>query len=98
MNYEYLSEAEVELDETTDYYDRRQEGLGMEFYGEVIDAVGQIIDHPEMWPKVSRRTRRCLVDRFPYSVIYHYNKPQQHIAIVAIAHNSRKPGYWKNRL
>jgi hypothetical protein len=33
MNYIVIPEAQTELDETTDYYDRRQEGLGMEFYG-----------------------------------------------------------------
>jgi hypothetical protein len=51
-----------------------------------------------MWPKVSRRTRRCLTDHFPYGVIYYYNKQQQHIAIVAIAHNKQGPGYWKERM
>jgi hypothetical protein len=36
------------------------------------------------------------VKRFPYHVIY--LEKQNDIRILAIAHDRRKPGYWKSRL
>jgi hypothetical protein len=36
------------------------------------------------------------VTRFPYHVIY--LEMATHIRILALAHDRRKPGYWKGRL
>ena len=40
--------------------------------------------------------RRFAVKRFPYHVFY-LEAPLE-IRILAVAHDRRKPGYWKNRL
>ena len=42
------------------------------------------------------QVRRRAVRRFPYHVVY-LEAPSQ-IWILAIAHDRRKPGYWKDRL
>jgi hypothetical protein len=42
-------------------------------------------------------TRRCLIAKFPYGVIYHYSPEQDEIVIVAIAHLHRRPDYWVSR-
>jgi len=39
--------------------------------------------------------RRCRLRRFPYSVVYTQDGPD--ILVLAIAHQHRKPGYWKRR-
>jgi len=41
-------------------------------------------------------TRRYLVRRFPFAVIY-FNAPDKGIYVVAVAHHSRQPGYWGSR-
>jgi len=40
--------------------------------------------------------RRCLVKKFPFSVIYSVQGDV--VYVIAIAHGSREPGYWKHRL
>jgi len=40
--------------------------------------------------------RRCLIKRFPYSILYGINVDM--IVIIAIAHLHRKPNYWQGRL
>ena len=40
--------------------------------------------------------RRRAVTRFPYHVVY--LEMASHIRILAIAHDRRRPGYWKGRL
>jgi len=41
------------------------------------------------------RTRSWLLTRFPYRLIYRVR--DEDVYIVAIAHTSRRPGYWQNR-
>ena len=45
--------------------------------------------------RLSREYRRVLVSRFPYIVVYEM-RPDE-IAVAAIAHTSREPGYWERR-
>jgi len=40
--------------------------------------------------------RRCRLHRFPYSVIY--TQDGADILVLAVAHQHRKPGYWRKRL
>lgn len=98
MNYIFLPEARDELDAHMDYYENIQPGLGRDFHNEIVSALSNIIDHPQMWPKVEGEIRRYLTNEFPFSVFYRYNQPEQQIVIYAIMHNKQHPDYWKGRL
>jgi len=53
---------------------------------------------PIFIPKIGKYfSRRCLVYKFPYGVIYQYQEDKNEILIVAIAHLHRKPDYWYSR-
>jgi len=94
--YEFLPEAEEEMNEAARFYERRKEGLGLEFLNEVEQTIASILAHPRPGPTISPNIRRRIVRRFPFGVLYaiHGNK----IAIVAVAHLKRRPGYWKGRI
>jgi hypothetical protein len=99
MTFSFHPEAEGELVAAQDFYDGREFGLGKDFVDEVdevYDTIGRIVRFPDSWPRASHRTRRCLCNRFPYSVIYRSTKTE--ITIYAVAHQKRKPGYWRDRL
>ncbi len=96
MNYLFHPAAEAKFQEAVDYYDESEEGLGDEFDVELHATISRIVRHPDSWPLYSYRTRRCLCSRFPYSIVYRHM--QDRIAIYAVAHQKRKPGYWKDRL
>lgn len=96
MNIEFLAPAETELIDATAYYNLQSEGLGFEFAVEVKRTIERIIQYPEAWSKLSKRTRRCRTNRFPYGVIYQVRG--EIILIVAIMHLSRDPQTWKSRL
>jgi plasmid stabilization system protein ParE len=51
---------------------------------------------PHRWPTYLHGTRRLVIQRFPFSVIYLDDSDL--ITIIAVAHSKRKPGYWKDRL
>jgi hypothetical protein len=89
-------DAENEVDNSIGFYEERQPGLGLDFQREVIDGISKIHDAPTCWPKHKYGTRKFLLPRFPF-YIYYIDLPD-YIWIVAVAHCSRNPNYWKDRL
>lgn len=87
--------AEDEMNEAAAFYDSRMEGLGMSFLREVERATQKIVDHPELYPRVSRRVRRMMLRRFPYSVLY--SVVGGVIYVLALASQKRRPFYWRTR-
>lgn len=95
MKFSFHPEARFELAQTVEYYQIMGQPLGVEFLEEVFNTILRITEFPKAFPKLSPNTRKCLVNRFPFAVIYQAR--QNEIFIVAITHLSRKPGYWKER-
>jgi hypothetical protein len=91
-----LRPAQIELDEGIIYYEEQVRGLGFEFLNEITDTFKRIKLNPDAWAPFSKRARKCLVHRFPYGIIYQIREYE--ILIIAIAHQHRKPGYWKDRM
>jgi plasmid stabilization system protein ParE len=96
MKYSFHPLAKIELNEATDYYEECCPLLGGEFLREVYSAIQRIIVFPKAWSQISKNTRRCLVNRFPYGVIYQIVEDE--IFIIAIFQLNRKPRDFKNRL
>ncbi len=91
-----LAVAEQELAEATVYYNSECPGLGYEFALEAKESLMRISSFPDAWPSFSRTTRRCLVNRFPYGILYR-NK-EDGIIVYAIMHLKRNPENWSKRL
>lgn len=70
MNYRLLTVAEEDLAEAVAWYERQGTGLGGDFLDEFEAALSLICRYPEAWHPLSRRHRRCLLRRFPFSVLY----------------------------
>ncbi len=95
MIFLFHPEAEEEFNEAIEYYEGCELGLGYDFSIEVLAAIQNIINYPTAWPIIEEDVRRCLVNRFPYGVVYSHE--QGEAFILAIMHLSRHPDYWKNR-
>lgn len=88
--------AEAELSDAVQWYERHRTGLGHEFLIEFSVARERIAENPDAWPQISRRIRKYRLKRFPYDVIYQLLPAE--IRIIAVPHQHRRPGYWKNRM
>jgi toxin ParE1/3/4 len=86
--------ASAEFAEAVRWYEQKRTGLGGEFFDAVTHAVELILTRPEIGAAAGR-TRSWLLTRFPYRLVYRVR--EQDVYIVAIAHTSRRPGYWKGR-
>ena len=91
-----LHEAETELWEAVAYYEEQAAGLGLDFEKEIEQSIQALSDFPERWPIRGDGTRRYLLQRFPYLVVYAYHN--DHVWIIAFAHCKRRPGYWADRV
>jgi len=91
-----LKPAQTEMDDAIVWYEEQFSGLGIEFLDEILETFKRIKLNPDAWRSFSDRTRRCLVHRFPYGIIYQIR--DNGILVIAIAHLHRKPDYWKDRV
>lgn len=87
--------AKQELDDAASYLEQEFEGLGIRFKSEVKSAVKRISLFPDAWSVERGDVRRCLLHKFPYKVLYSIES--DHIFIIAVAHQHRKPDYWIHR-
>ena len=95
-----LEEASQEAIEAAAWYEYEQPGLGAEFFA-AVDAAIDVIEEDFLplspLPKEAGDTgaRRLLLERFPYDIVA-IELPEEAI-VIAVAHHSRKPGYWLGR-
>jgi plasmid stabilization system protein ParE len=58
-------------------------------------ALAAVVEHPERWPSGRYGTRRYVFPgRYPFTLVYRVGPP---VRIVAVAHQKRRPEYWKDR-
>jgi len=88
-------EAEADILDACKWYNGQKEGLGLEFFDEVVTTVERIEDHPVAYNLVHKNVRRAVVRRFPYYIIYTVAGDQ--IQLIACLHASRSPEAWKSR-
>jgi plasmid stabilization system protein ParE len=89
--------ASLELTEAVRWYESKRPGLGGELLDEFSASIARLVLNPESGNPMSldQRTRRLLVTRFPYQIVYRVCPSE--IVIVALAHLKRRPGYWTHR-
>ena len=91
--------AQEEIEYYLQRYESESPGLGDRLWSEIQVAVALITDHPSIGEPVRRTrglVRRVPLRRFPFFVIY--REREHDVQIIALAHTSRRPNYWRSRL
>ena len=91
LHHDAIAEAKAAYD----WYAKRNPTAANAFISELDNAISQIQTGPERWTMHLHGTRKFLLRRFPYSVVYRITKSA--IQVIAVAHGRRRPGYWKSR-
>ena len=101
MRLELHPEARAELRSAAVWYGERRTGLGDEFIAEVSASLSRVGDVPEsypVWPGTrvaGPLIRKAAIQRFPYVIAF--EKHEQHVLVLAVAHARRRPIYWLTR-
>jgi len=88
--------ALAELKSALTWYVQRSETAALKLVAELDRAIDLVIESPGRWPSGEHSTRKFVLQRFPFAIIY--REKQTVTQILAIAHGHRRPGYWKERL
>lgn len=95
MNVRFHPRAEAELNAQASYYEELAPGLGLRFVREVQRAARILSSQPSLGRPIDESLRQFVLGRFPHSVIYQADRGN--ILVVAIAHQKRRPEYWRER-
>jgi plasmid stabilization system protein ParE len=85
-----------ELRSAVSWYLDQNETAAIKFIAEIDRAIELVTGSPGRWPAGEHGTRKFVLQRFPYAIIYRGRESS--VQILAGAHGHRRPGYWKNRV
>ena len=90
------SDARAEAAAATEWYRAEAgEDVALRFTARVRDALQVTAEWPRRAPVRADGSRALRVDDFPYVVLYDLH--DDHVLVLAFAHTSREPGYWRDR-
>src|SRR5438552_2510108 len=92
----YHPEATKELAKAIQWYADKDPAVGERFSDAYVGQLNAVTRSPRRWERHRDGTRYVLVRPFPYMIIV--RKQIDAVQIVAVAHTSRRPGYWRKRL
>ncbi len=90
-----LPAAEDEFRAAFLWYSERSPSAADTFRARVISAIDGLADDADRWPIDAQGLRLRVLTRFPYTIWYEIEGSQ--VSVMAIAHQHRRPHYWKNR-
>ena len=101
MRLPFEEKAAQELEAVAQFYERERAGYGRLFLAEASKKVSRAADFPQSGACVAetqpeRDVRAFVLSKFPYTVVTAIVTGRR--AVIAVAHQHRRPGYWKNRV
>lgn len=101
MKERFLAAAEAEYLAEALFYEARSPGLGERFVAEIDEALAVVHEYPGCGSPYLRigagsEIRSMLLRSFPVQVFYVVREDT--LIVVGVAHTSRRPGYWRDRL
>ncbi|MGO9085855.1 MAG: type II toxin-antitoxin system RelE/ParE family toxin [Candidatus Sulfotelmatobacter sp.] len=88
--------ALAELKSAVAWYQQRSQTAALNFVAELDRAIDLVIESPRRWPSGEHGTRKFVLQRYPFAVIY--REKETVVQVLAIAHGRRRPAYWNERL
>jgi hypothetical protein len=92
--------VEEEIRSAARWYEDRRAGLGEDLVLAVKAAIEAMQCAPESHTPLGGSGKFCFrqaaVRRFPYRIVF--LELEEELLVVAVAHKSRRPGYWRSRL
>ena len=96
MNLRFLTIAETEVDEAVSWYQEQSQDESLRFLNELDGAIQVVTVYPLIAAEIEPDIRSFFFHRFPYSLIYGIDESV--IVVIAVAHQSREPRYWADRI
>jgi len=92
----FLPEVAGDAIAASGWYEDKSPDLGNDFLREFYSAAERIQQNPLFYRTVHTGTRRCLLDRFPYSI--YFTIEGETVLVVGLFHCARDPRYISGEL
>jgi plasmid stabilization system protein ParE len=93
---EFHPEADEELAASFNWYREKSREAAQHFLDEARMVRQLMEEYPQAGARYLHGTRKLVFHSLPFLLVY---RPlRQRLQIIAVAHTSRKPGYWRHRL
>ena len=86
--------AQLEIDDAVSWYDAIDPELADDLLDKIDTGYSHIQERPAAWALYAEKYRHFIIDRFPYSIIYH--ELPDFVEVLAFAHHRRRPLYWSD--
>lgn len=95
MNYTRIIKPEAELDilETAQWYEKKQHDLGLRFLDEVEEKLDLITANPLHYQVRYKTTRLALIEHFPYAI--HFIVEEKNVIVLAVLGTREDPEKWQ---
>ncbi len=96
MKVIFRDDARTEFDDALAYYNERNPTVADGFVSDYQKLETPLLQFPNSGVRVARNGRRLIFSNYPYQLIYRVEGDE--IVIYAVAHQKRRPGYWRKRV
>ena len=101
-HYRILDEAAADLEAAATWYERQRVGLGHEFIAEYRARLVSALELLGTGAQVGVTPGGAAIRRYRFKRFSHYSillaEIDDNITVLALAHSSRRPGFWNDRL
>ena len=94
MIVRFTPAAEADVIRAVEWYEGQREGLGLEFFARVDEAVQRVGSNPLAYRKVFGEARRINLRQFPFGLWY---KVEQDAIVIACLHAKRSTALARER-
>lgn len=98
MKYAVSRAARHDIDGIAAFYAQEHRELGARFIEEVYRSLQLLQEYPHLGRRAGKSHRRFPLRGFPFLVNYRIDDANAVIRVIAISHQSRRPGYWADRV
>ena len=95
-DFDFHLEAREEADGSLAWYVENRPALARGFQRSLQKAIEQALRFPASGSLYLHGTRRVVLSRYPFLLVYRVRS--EVLQIIAVAHTSRRPSYWRDRL
>lgn len=92
---EFHPEAMAELESSLAWYLERSAQAATAFLASVRQALAHIEISPDRYPRDAAGFRAIKLSKYPFQIVY--RETNRGLRVMAVAHTSRRPDYWRHR-
>ncbi len=90
-------DALADIQEITNWYNEKQEGLGKRFQETTIKQINNLNKDPQIYSIRYKEIRCMLTKKFPYMAHFYINEETNTVEILAVISTDRNPRVWEEK-